>query len=285
MSKNILLTGANGFLGSKVHDNFCSKGFNVINIDNITKFSGLKEWELYFTDIINVYNPVAIINVGSSQRVGDGFDEINDLTTSNVICPSMIAAYITNVNIECQFITISTSWQYGPNGEYSPFNLYAASKQALDDYLQHYAMRGLIVSSLILFDTFSADDKRRKLHRLIADALHSKTKLDMTKGEQCISLVHVEDAAEAIYQTYLNRKNQKSNPYTVMKWSIMNKNILRVKDMLDVLNESQKDLFVLGGRPYRNREIFSIWNGFINVPGWHSKVSVVSELKKLFHVT
>ena len=282
MSKTILITGVNGFLGKDVSIKFAASGYNTIGIENPTKFNSISAWEKYAINEIDLVKPRAFINIGSCQATADDSEAIQNLTLSNVICPSIIANHIKRNHIDCQFITISTSWQYGTSVEYSPFNLYAASKQALDDYLEHYALDGLIATSLILFDTFSSDDKRRKIHRLIADAIKDQKPLDMTPGEQVLNMVHVKDAANAILEAFKIRLTPSNLPKRLVKWAIKSEVTMQVKDLLRYIEPDKINLFNLGGRQYRPREVFSISDKFEMVPGWTQQFETASELEKLF---
>ena len=59
MRKNILITGAAGFLGSHLCDFFISKNFNVIGIDNLStgnleNISHLKDLSNFSFEIIDI---------------------------------------------------------------------------------------------------------------------------------------------------------------------------------------------------------------------------------------
>ena len=162
-----MITGASGFLGVHVMRKFLSVGFKVSILNNHTKYSSILEWQEYAVKVLEEKMPDLILNIGSSQISGDGFKEIIELTNSNVIAPAFLASFLSDNIPTAQLITISTSWQYDASGNYKPFNLYAASKQALDDYLMHYGLNNLKITSLILFDTYSETDHRRKILNLI----------------------------------------------------------------------------------------------------------------------
>ena len=282
MNQCIFISGASGFLGSAVERIFFTNGYSVFPVESLRKFDDTKSWFNYLEAELNEREPVAFINVGASQNGGDDILAVNELTMANVVCPAATASLLAKAKYKTQFITIATSWQYGSRGEYCPFNLYAASKQALNNYLEHFAKDGLKCTSLILFDTYSQEDKRRKIHRLIAESISKREALNMTEGEQVINLVHIDDAANGVYQAFVNRSNEVTNITALICWAIKSKENWKVKELISLINEEDVMLFNLGGREYRNREIFEIFNGYEAVPGWESIRNNREELSRLF---
>ena len=279
--KTVFLTGANGFLGAKVKLRFEEEGFEVIALSNPTKFSSISNWLIYVEKEFLLKKPTVILNIGSNQSGQDDPEHVLELINSNIVVPTYFASLIKKYQPECQLITIGTSWQFGANGEYRPFNLYAATKQASDDCLIHYGLDQIKITSLVLFDTYSNDDKRRKLHNLIASAIKNNEALDMTAGEQVINLVHIDDVVDAVYCSF--RKRLDSIETGFKQWAIKSTSNLLVKDLVPImLGDNEHDnLLNLGARAYRNREIFQIYENFEIVPGWNPVRDLKNELRKL----
>jgi len=277
---NLLLLGSSGFLGSALKEKFTMEGFTVVPVSNYLAFDDIEKWGEYFKLCFQDSKPVLVINAGACQSSQDDFLDIINLTQSNVICPSIIAKTILDINPRSIFITISTSWQYGPNKQYLPFNLYAASKQALDDYLVHYSLDGLRCASLILFDTYAEYDKRPKIHNLIKNTVRENNSLEMTGGEQPINYVHIEDCAEAIHAAFLNLRDK--NYGELVRWAIMSPMSIKVKNLLKFIDRTKRELIKIGVRPYRKREIFDISNEFEIVPGWSPKKNLEKGFNDIF---
>ncbi len=282
MSNKVLITGVSGFLGRHVEAVFAKNNYQVYSLKNTSLFQNFDDWVHYAESILEKIDPQIVVNVGASQVGGDRSAEIIELTTSNVLAPIVLASKLYENNNDGQFITIGTSWQWGGHNEYRPFNLYAASKQACDDYLEHYALKGLKVTSLTLYDTYSLDDKRRKIHFLIKNAITNQEQLDMTAGEQVINLVHVEDAAHAIFVASQNRLHNTESEGALVRWAIRANETLQVKDMINLVPNEFKDLFKLGGRPYRDREIFTVSHKPEIVPNWIPQKNLFNDLTEYF---
>lgn len=280
---DVIVTGASGFLGGHVKLRFERAGHVVHTLKNLSNFATVSEWSRYAVEILKAIDLKAIINVGASQVGGDELAEICDLTNSNVVAPAFFASYLQRANAGAQLITMSTSWQYNSKGEFEPFNLYAASKAAQDCYLTHYALNGLKITSLVLFDTFSKEDNRKKIHSLIRDAVKNGEALDMTSGEQPINLTHVEDAAEAIYRAFELRECDSTVSAGLIRWAIKSPTTIKVKDLLTyVEKDAALSKIRLGARPHRDRERFAIYEDIPIVPGWNPTVNCEDVLRKMF---
>ena len=58
-------------------------------------------------------------------------------------------------------VNTGTSWQHYENKDYSPVNLYAATKQSFEAILQYYVeVASLKAITLKLFETYGLDDPR-----------------------------------------------------------------------------------------------------------------------------
>jgi nucleoside-diphosphate-sugar epimerase len=281
LMKTVFLTGTNGFLGAKVKLRFEEEGFEVIALSNPTKFTCISNWLNYVEKEFLLKKPTVILNIGSNQSGQDDPEHVLELINSNIVVPTYFASLIKKYQPECQLITIGTSWQFGANGEYRPFNLYAATKQASDDCLIHYGLDQIKITSLVLFDTYSNDDKRRKLHNLIASAIKNNEALDMTAGEQVINLVHIDDVVDAVYCSFRHRMDSIETGFK--QWAIKSDANLLVKDLVPIMlgNNQHNNLLNLGARAYRIREIFQIYDNFEIVPGWSPVRDLKNELRKL----
>lgn len=281
---SIAITGTSGFLGANVKKLFEIKGYVVTSLPNISLYHSLEHWKSDVESILDLVKPDAIINIAAAQNGGDYFSDICSLTNSNIIMPAFFASYMQANNQDGQLLTIATSWQFDQFGNYKPFNLYSASKQASDDYLKHYALNGLKITSLILFDTFSEFDTRKKIHNLIRNALKNKEVLEMTAGDQLINMIHVSDAANAVLTAFEQRNINNEIKLGFRQWAIKSAYTIQVKNLLDFINNKTLLEYIrLGKRPYRDREIFLIHDQFEIVPNWVPQVDVYQCIKSMIN--
>ena len=62
-----------------------------------------------------------------------------------------------------RLINFGTSWQVDEMGNNLPFNAYASSKNSVESFFDHFALNGLRVPTLGLYDTYGPNDKRDKI--------------------------------------------------------------------------------------------------------------------------
>jgi nucleoside-diphosphate-sugar epimerase len=77
-------------------------------------------------------------------------------------------------------------------------NLYAVTKEAFEAILTVYTeTSSLKVTTLKLFDTCGPNDSRSKIIPLLQKAFKEQKELAMSKGDQLINLVYIDDVANA----------------------------------------------------------------------------------------
>ncbi|WP_081824143.1 NAD-dependent epimerase/dehydratase family protein [Leptospirillum ferriphilum] len=277
----IFIIGASGFLGKNLKIKFSEIG----EVETAPSFSislteGFDNWlEKIKLRLLN-FSPNIIILSGASQTTHDDINACKELIQSNCILPCYIADILISKMPNALFVTFGTSWQYSDSNQYRPFNLYAASKQAGQDLLEHYALRGLRIIQFILFDTYGENDTRRKLLNLLIDSAKNHIPIDTTPGDQEIDLVHIDDVCEGV----LNGIDE------LREWNPVNGVLIRglgsgkpiiVKELIEKI-KIKYGLEVeanIGVRPYRPREVMKTYKNFTPPKGWSPKHNEFRNLK------
>jgi len=175
-------------------------------------------------------------------------------------------------------VNTDTSWQHYENQQYSPVNLYAATKQAFEDLLQYYLEAcGLRVVTLNLFDTYGPDDPRPKLMNLLKRVAREQQPLAMSPGEQWIDLVHVDDGVRA-YEVAAGRL-LKGGVMGHERYAVSSGNPVQLRELVRQVERilGRNLPITWGGRPYRSREVMQPYAGR-SLPGWMPQTKLGSGL-------
>lgn len=209
MKRSAIVTGATGFIGGKLAARLLADGWQVHAVvrpqSDTTGLSDHPDFVLHHHDgttqgltaIMAAARPDAVFHLASLFLADHRADQVEPLVQSNVLFPAQLLEAMTATGVRV-LINTGTAWQHYEGEPYRPVNLYAATKQALQDMLAYYTdARGMSAITLKLFDTYGTGDPRRKLIRILGDAVRSGETLDMSPGAQIVDLSHVDDVVDA----------------------------------------------------------------------------------------
>lgn len=294
----ILMTGITGFIGGNLGEKLLSEGHEVFAIVRPTsKIDALSEnlrrnvkFFVYdenntvldiVTDLCVENNrPDVVYHLASDVIMAHQFDDIKDLIQSNITFGTELLDAMTANNI-FNFVNTGTMAQHFEDAEYSPVNLYAATKECFESIIQFYAeAKGLRCIALHLFDTYGSDDKRGKILGLLKKIADSGETLKMSPGGQLMDIVYIDDVVEAFI---LAGKYLAANGYDYCgTYGVSSMNPIPLREVVKIFEEvaGKKLSIEWGGRPYRPREIMVPWKSFKTLPGWSPKINLREGIKK-----
>lgn len=292
---NVLLTGGTGFLGSYIARQLLMCGYNVVlpvrnenKVEYLKKIAGdiskikiveLKNFE--DIDLIFLQNKIdAVIHVAAVSRAGDNTEEICNLVNSNILFGTLILNAMQKYGVN-NFINCGTSWQSNQCGEYSPFNLYASTKQAFEDILKYYCDNWFKSITLRVFDTFGPNDARNRIVNLIINSTINGFELDMTPGEQLINLLDVRDVAMAFVIALKQVANSPTKTNEI--YAVNSKHSLPLKGLAAMIEDAlgRKNRINWGGRPYRPNEIMVPCDSLKRLPNWEPNIDLNTTIREI----
>lgn len=273
----ILISGITGFVGSHLARAFLERGHDVHGL--IRQHSKRTQLDalgisggatLHVCDnsigsmsgVVAEVAPDLVCHLASLFLSTHNKDQVDELINSNVLFGTKLLECMMEAGV-CRLINTGTSWQHYENQDYSPVNLYAATKQAFEDIVQYYVeARDLKVITLKLFDTYGPHDNRTKLIHLLRQACVTKTVLKMSPGEQIVDMVPIDTVVSKYLKAAERLMQNKVESHEI--YGVSSGRPQRLKDLVESLEREWKCKIPVewGARPYRPREVMESWSKF-----------------------
>jgi nucleoside-diphosphate-sugar epimerase len=206
--KSCLVTGSTGHLGRRLVAAVAAQGIEVhCPVRPSADTSALRQTgaKIHVLDrgIQDLYEILAshvvdtVFHLAAHQPRRDDYAEVQRTLEANLDYGTHLLAAAQSAGVK-RLVNTGSFWQYGPSGERRPNSLYAATKAAFQDLMDHYCRtHGLRALTLVLYDVYGPRDPRGKLLSQIVELSGTGSVLDTTEGRQRISLVHVDDVVTA----------------------------------------------------------------------------------------
>lgn len=284
MQKNILITGATGFIGEHTAHYLSKSGYRVFALvrpeSDISYLDPNIEIYRHDGSIENLAqymkqeNIDAVVHIASMFVAEHSTNQVAKLVDSNIgfgteLLQAMAISSVRN------FINTSSTWQHFDHlsPRYCPTNLYAATKEAFEKIVDYYVeVQGFRAITLSIFDSYGPGDRRGKLISLLEKFASEQTELNMSAGEQEIGLVHIDDIVRG-YDTALQQVVE-SNEHRHYVLSPVE--VYTLREVVELFErQSGKRLNINWGvRPYRTREVMKVWQCGTRLPNWQSQITL-----------
>ena len=248
MKKNILITGASGFVGSHVLDDCLKNNFNVHAIFRHSKknVSFAKKYKkqifpIFYNNIYEIKNKLTnckidyVIHCATHYIKKHNHNDIENIIKSNVLFSTILLDAVVNIKIK-KFINLGTVWQHFNDTKNLAFNLYAASKQSFECIFNYYKnqYRKIKFYNILLTDTFGTNDKRKKLIPILLKNFNKKKqdKINIPKNLS-VNLVNINKVTKCL--NILLKNNSEPNNFV-----IKSKRDVKIYDLINFLNDNLK---------------------------------------------
>lgn len=266
----LIITGANGFIGKHLCRRLREEGWNftcLIRAESSRVFFDENDIDVIqigagsvpLAELIKKENATGVVHLASHFVAEHQEKDIDPLVLSNVLFGTQVLDASVKAGIKW-FLNTGTFWQHYNGATYDPVNLYAATKQALEDIGRYYAnAHGLRFCTLKLCDTYGPNDTRNKIFNLWEKIAKSGETLDMSPGNQLIDIVHVDRVVDAYVRLIRALDAGIIGGNNCESYFVSSNKKITLNELAREYEESNRVKLNInwGGRTYRHREVMA----------------------------
>lgn len=200
--RNVLITGINGFLGSKIA-NIIKNDFSIVGLEvSPNNLHRIKEenYKLYFTEEHNLRNIFeendfySIINTATIYRRKK--NSVDTLLQTNLLLPIQLYELANEFGVNI-FINTDTFFNNKNSMKYNYLIEYTLSKKHLIDWLEILKNKTKIVNMKV-FHMYGPNDNQEKfVSQMLIKLINNEPYIDLTPCEQSRDFIYVDDVANA----------------------------------------------------------------------------------------
>lgn len=260
----VLLTGATGFLGSRLLPALLVQGYEVVAIkrsfsDTSKIKDSLGHEKLHFFDIdqadpevlFKTYSVDTIIH--TATEYGRGETQVFKILEANIILPLRLAELGINNGVRC-FINTDSYFNKG-NKSYSNLLNYSLSKKSLLTWLNQLSSK-LKVINVVLEHLYGPYDSESKFVESLIQkiAIQKVPRVALTHGHQKRDFVYLDDVVLAYLKLVEYGRN---HDFLFKTFEVGTGQSVQVRDMAEMIKALSNSSSILGfgDVPYRSDEI------------------------------
>lgn len=283
------MTGGSGFIGRSLLPALAGDGHEVYcvarpgtNVERMTAYAaGICRYSAcaQLFEIAGRVRPELVLHLAGLFLAEHTQERIEELLESNVVFPTVLLDAADRAGCG-MLLNTGSFWQRYQGAAYEPVNLYAATKQALEDTAAYYVKaRRWRMLTLQLFETYGPGDERRKVLDLLRE-LEDGQALAMSSGEQKMYFCYIDDVVDAYRQALRLLEAQTAG--TARVYAVRGERPCSLRQAAEMYLEVSGKRAVLqwGARPDRAREYRDPEGLGEVLPGWRPQYSLREGLRR-----
>lgn len=241
MKKKILLTGATGFIGSRILNFLLEREISVYALvrkkkrANLTKRKNLSV--IYYKNYEEIKKKLSklqvntLINCSTHYNTSQQDKEIIKMINSNILFPTLI---INNLKNKIKnYVNIGSMNEYSHKNTNLPLNFYGLTKKIFEKIGSFlFSDYKVNIYNIKLFDTYGDNDKRKKIIPTIISNYENKKRTVVISQNLFLNAVNVIDILEFLEKT-LKGKIKPGN-------YCLTSGFIKIKSIIDDINKNKK---------------------------------------------
>ena len=289
--KRVLITGITGYIGSNLARELIKDcevyglvraPLNTEYIDDIKEQIRFSFFDGSYESVevaLKEIHPDLVFHLAAYYTGAHGAKETPLLIDANIT----FGAYLLEAMAACGKIALvyaSSVMTIYTGNEYTPLNLYAATKKAFSDLLTYYTDAQLLRSvTLILSDTYGPGDHRPKILNLIRNAAQNNETIALSDGRQDYDLVYIKDVVSAFKSAGMMLLENQWQNETFQVFSPKPLSLRETVERMQKINHLTLKA-EWGKKPSPERMIRAVVRLYPSIPGWKPLVSLDEGLRQ-----
>lgn len=285
--KSILISGANGFLGSHLFNFFSKKNqfktFGLIrSSSDISRIKSNKLKNLILIDKIDfekIFKNYRIdIVINTVCNYGRKNESEQSLINSNYLFGKKLVEISNKYNID---LFINTDTLLTDN-----INLYSKTKALFRKYLNSKIFKIKIVNLRIDHMYGPGDDENKFIYWLIKKLRLTNDKIELTTGEQKRDFIFIDDVVNAYSFIITNNHKKFKINYDLIthQFTTVKNFVFHLANEMEILdNKEYKSRLIFGVKDYRENDVMiPITNSLsLKTEGWACDIKIKKGIKEL----
>lgn len=291
----ILVTGANGFLGSHIIKYLVGLGYDVIGLkrsfsDTSRLMKVIGQFQIYDIDKISLKqifqdNPINVV-IHAATNYGKANTNLSHIIAANVMLPLQTLETLGESGLPATFINTDTFFNNPKFRDYNYLSTYSLSKKYFVELAEKYvigtkATQFINVKIEHLYGPF--DDSSKFVMNIMDKLINKESEIKLTPGNQQRDFIYIDDAVKA-YACLIENRNKLGQISSFELGTGEAVSIRQFVNLAKEITESNSNLN-FGALDYRDNEILysAADSAALHRLGWKNSVSLKEGIANLFN--
>lgn len=295
----VALTGITGFVGMNLMPQLLALGsdfeFLTLNIDvdeaerkyprmQYTNFRHVHTTDL---EALVAFNPDMVLHLATVTTAANNTEIIHPMIAANIEFGVLLLDALQKCDNFKLFVNTGSfaEYRFGPDHFDSAY-LYTTTKTAFRAFVAYYAGlgKGFKYITAVPYSVYGGTMTVKRLFDYMAESLDAKTPVDMTKGEQVLDFIHVDDVAGFFAYTVAHADEFLALKENGAEFHLGTGKGTSIREVAALMEEisGKKCNINWGGREYRERDIMhAVAQVDKNQCGWKAQISLEEGIKRM----